>query len=84
MEQTYKERTQRERRERLQVFFSKQEWGDLEEEVFKPIENNADIKLKSVNCANRDLFVVKCIAMQEIRVAVDEIRMMQLRKKEKK
>jgi len=44
------------------------------EEVFDPIYDNADAKLKSINCDNRDIFVGKCGAIQEIRNAVREIK----------
>jgi len=46
------------------------------------IYSNADARLKSVNCDNRDIYVGKCLAIQEVFDAVREIKEMEVKKKE--
>ena len=82
-DRTSQDQIRQERRERLQVFLTKsQEYKDLVEEIFSRIERNADMKLKTVNCDNRDIYVGKCIAMKEILEAVRYIKMMQFKRED--
>lgn len=72
-----------ERQEKLQGFFSKsQEWKEVKELLLDVIYSNADAKLKSVNCDKRDIYVGKCLAIQEIHDAVRDIKEMEVKKEE--
>ena len=77
MDRQLQEQQHQERRERLQVFLSKsQEWSDFRIEILEPIYGNAEMELKAINCANnREIYVGKCAALQEIYDAIDEIKM---------
>ena len=81
--ESYQEQMRQERRERLRDFLTKSpEWNDFKAEILDPIFDNADSMVHTVNCDNREIYVGKCAALQEIYDAVDEIKSMEVKKVE--
>ena len=58
------------------------EWKEVKALLLDVIYSNADSSLKAVNCKNRDIYVGKCLAIQEVFDAVREIKEMEVKKKE--
>ena len=57
---------------RLQVLFQSREWQDYLQEL-EIIYRNSDSVVHSVNTPNRELFVGKCLAIEEIRQIEDKV-----------
>jgi hypothetical protein len=56
----------KQRNQRLQTFFQiSTEWDDLKQEL-EQIYKNADDALKNISCEHREIYIGKCLAVQEI------------------